>query len=116
MKMSATTTTRGFRTEDITFRGARKQSAVEDEIRAENPELFVEDIVEVPISLTPEQVINFYKQKIERAVDSNEKRLYSQTIKWINELADVKKQLLILEAKTSKKAEDNDYDNGIEEN
>ena len=114
--MSTTTTTKGFRVEDITFHNARRQSAVEDEIRAENPELFEEDSVEVPISLTPEQVINFYKQKIERATDSNEKRLYSQTIKWINELADVKKQLLLLEAKTLKKAEDNDYDNGIEEN
>lgn len=113
--MSTTTTTRGFRTEDITFKGARKQSAVEDELRAENPDLFEEDIVEVPISLTPEQVINFYKQKIDKATDSNEKRLYSQTIKWINELADVKKQLLLLEAKTSKKDDDIEYDNGIEE-
>ena len=111
---NTTTTTRGFRTEDITFRNARKQSAVEDEIRAENPELFEEDLVEVPVSLTPEQVINFYKQKIDKAVDSNEKRLYSQTIKWINELSDAKKQILLLEAKTTKKSEDNDYDNGVE--
>lgn len=114
--MSTTTTTRGFRTEDITFHNARRQSAVEEELRAENPELYEEDSVEVPISLTPEQVINFYKQKIDLATDSNEKRLYSQTIKWINELADAKKQILLLEAKTSKKSEDEDYDNGIEEN
>ena len=111
--MSTTTTTKGFRVEDITFHNARRQSAVEDEIRAENPELFEEDSVEVPVSLTPEQVINFYKQKIDKAVDSNEKRLYSQTIKWIIELADTKKKLITLEAKTSKKAKDTEYDNGI---
>ena len=105
-----------FRTEDITFKNARRQSAVEDELRAENPELYEEDEIEIPVSITPEQVINFYKQKIDVAKDSNEKRLYSQTIKWIIELSDVKKKLNILEAKTSKKAEDTEYDNGIEEN
>ena len=110
------TLTSMFRTEDITFKNARRQSAVEDELRAENPELYEEDEIEIPVSITPEQVISFYKQKIDVAKDSNEKRLYSQTIKWIIELSDVKKKLNTLEAKTSKKAEDTEYDNGIEEN
>lgn len=93
---NVTTTRNGFRIEDITFRGARQQSAILDEIEQEE---IVEDSVKAPVSLTPEQVKQFYTNKIAVAKDSNEKRVYSQTIKWIDELLETKKKLFALEAK-----------------
>ena len=100
---TVTTTKNGFRTEDITFRGARKQSAILDEIEREDT---TEVDVQAPVSLTPEQVKDFYKKKIEVARDSNEKRLYSQTIKWIDELAETKKKLFNLEQKIASEVKD----------
>lgn len=95
--MSQVTTTRnGFRTEDITFRNARLQSAILDEMEHEE---IPEEEVKAPVSLTPEQVKQFYMSKIAVARDSNEKRLYSQTIKWIDELSETRKKLFALEAK-----------------
>lgn len=96
---TVTTTKNGFRTEDITFKHARLQS----EILKEMGEEVVEntDDVKAPVSLTPEQVKGFYQSKIAVSRDSNEKRLYSQTIKWIDELAETKKKLFALEAKES---------------
>lgn len=95
--MSHVTTTRnGFRTEDITFRGARLQSAILDEMEREE---LPEENVKAPVSLTPEQVKAFYTEKIKVARDSNEKRVYSQTIKWIDELLETKKKLFTLESK-----------------
>ena len=95
--MSQVTTTRnGFRTEDITFRNARLQSAILDEMEKEE---IPEEEVKAPVSLTPEQVKQFYLSKIVVARDSNEKRVYAQTIKWIDELAETKKKLFALEAK-----------------
>ena len=90
------TTTKGFRVEDVTFRNARRQSQIDSEI--EQPEV-QEDNVKAPVSLTPEQVKSFYTQKIAVAKDSNEKRVYSQTIKWIDELLETKKKLFALESK-----------------
>ena len=95
--MSHVTTTRnGFRTEDITFRNARLQSAILDEMEREE---FPEEDVKAPVSLTPEQVKQFYMTKITVARDSNEKRVYAQTIKWIDELLETKKKLFALESK-----------------
>lgn len=95
--MSQVTTTRnGFRTEDITFRNARLQSAILDEMEKEE---IPEEEVKAPVSLTPEQVKMFYVSKIAVARDSNEKRVYAQTIRWIDELSETKKKLFALEAK-----------------
>lgn len=93
---NVTTTRSGFRVEDITFKNARQQSAILNEIEHEE---IVEESIKAPISLTPEQVKQFYKDKIAIARDSNEKRVYSQTIKWIDELLDTKKKLFALESK-----------------
>ena len=106
---TVTTTKNGFRTEDITFRGARLQSAILDEIEQEDS---VEAQVQAPVSLTPEQVKDFYKRKIEVAKDSNEKRLYSQTIQWIDELAETRKKLFNLEQKLASEVKD---ETGIDE-
>lgn len=106
---NVTTTQNGFRVEDITFRGARRQCEIDKEI-----DMLEESEVEVkaPISLTPEQVKEFYVSKINVARDSNEKRLYSQTIKWINELLETKKKLFALEAKKASEVKD---ETGIDE-
>lgn len=92
-----TTTRNGFRVEDITFKNARKQSEILKEMEQE--EVLPEDNIQAPVSLTPEQVKAFYMLKIASTVDSNEKRLYAQTIRWIDELLDTKKKLFALEAK-----------------
>lgn len=93
---NTTTTKNGFKVEDITFRQARRQSQIENEIDHEE---VVTDDVKAPVSLTPEQVKTFYMNKINVARDSNEKRVYSQTIKWIDELLETKKKLFALENK-----------------
>ena len=103
MPRTMTTTRNGFKVEDITFKHARKQSEILKEIEQEEPE---EVEVKAPVSLTPEQVKDFYKQKIAVAKDSNEKRVYSQTIKWIDNLADTKKKLFALESKEVKENAD----------
>lgn len=93
---NTTTTKNGFKVEDITFRHARRQCEIENEIESVEVQ---EEYVKAPISLTPEQVKDFYTKKIAVSMDSNEKRVYSQTIKWIDELLETKKKLFSLEAK-----------------
>lgn len=96
MSNNMTTTRNGFRVEDITFKNARRQCEIENEIEKTEEE---EGVVKAPISLTPEQVKDFLMMKISLSKDSNEKRVYSQMIKWIDELSEVKKKLFALEAK-----------------
>lgn len=113
--MSNMTTAMGknFRQEDITFRHARRQSEIENEIeREEEPEVEVK----APVSVTPEQVIEFYKRKIAVSRDSNEKHVYSQTIRWIKELQSTKKELLALrEKEIARSQEDSEVVDDIEE-
>ena len=102
--MSHVTTTRnGFKVVDITFRGARKQSEILNEIEHEEEP---QAEVKAPVSLTPEQVKQFYLDKIGIVRDSNEKRVYAQTIKWIDELLETKKKLFALEAKEASEVKD----------
>ena len=109
---SMTTTKNGFRVDDITFRGARKQSEIENEIEKDE----VEEVdVKAPVSLTPEQVKDYYKTKIALAKDSNEKRVYSQTIRWIDELLDTKKRLVVLEEKQRVLDEDGDAEETLKD-
>ena len=108
--MSKVTTTRnGFRVEDITFKNARKQSEILNEMIIEE----VEEVeVKPPVSLTPEQVKQFYLEKIKVARSTDEKRVYSQTISWIDELLETKKKLFALEAKEASEVKD---ETGIED-
>lgn len=94
-----TTTRNGFRVEDITFKNARRQCEIDNEVEKSEE---TEDSIQAPVSLTPEQVKSFYILKIASAKDSNEKRVYAQTIRWIDELLDTKKKLFALEAKEVK--------------
>ncbi len=55
--------------------------------------------VQAPVSLTPEQVKTFYLAKIEQTNNIREKKVYAQTIKWIDDLLDTKKKLIQLEEK-----------------
>lgn len=101
-----------FRSEDVTYRHARRQSEIENEIeREEEP---VREI-KAPVSLTPEQVTAFYLLKIKDTSDSNEKRLYSQTIMWIKELQDTKKELLSYKEKEIARKADEEGVDDIEE-
>ena len=95
--MSMTTTKNGFRVEDITFKGARRQCEIDNEIEHEEGENTQD--VKAPVSLTPEQVKLFCASKISVSKDSNEKRVYAQIIRWIDELLETKKKLFALEAK-----------------
>lgn len=108
-----TTTKNGFTIEDVTYRHMRMQSQIKDEI--EKPE--VQEVhVKAPVSVTPEQVVDFYKVKILLAIDSNEKRVYSQTIRWIKELQEVKKELVSLKEKMiARSAEDEELEDIVEE-
>lgn len=97
MKNNVTTTKNGFRVEDVTFRGARRQCEIDNEIEREDGDETSD--VQAPVSLTPEQVKDFYMLKIVNSKDSNEKRVYAQTIRWIDDLLETKKKLFALEAK-----------------
>lgn len=102
-----TTTRNGFRVEDITFKNARRQCEIDNEVEKSEE---TEDSIQAPVSLTPEQVKSFYMLKIASAKDSNEKRVYAQTIRWIDELLDTKKKLFALEAKEVKENDDGTAD------
>ena len=102
MSDNMTTTMKGFRVEDITFKNARRQCEIDNEIEREDIE---QEEVKAPVSLTPEQVKEFYMNKIASAKDSNEKRVYAQTIRWVDKLIETKKKLFALE---SKEVVDND--------
>lgn len=98
--MNNMTTTGHIRVEDITFKGARQQSQVIADI-AEKYGIEPEEVgkVRTPVSLTPESVKNFYEQKILETKDPQEKKIYQQTIRWIDECLDTKKKLVALELK-----------------
>lgn len=102
-----TTTRNGFRVEDITFKNARRQCEIDNEVEKSEE---TEDSIQAPVSLTPEQVKSFYMLKIASAKDSNERRVYAQTIRWIDELLDTKKKLFALEAKEVKENDDGTAD------
>lgn len=112
MSNNMTTTRNGFRVEDITFKNARRQCEIDNEIEKTEEE---EGVVKAPVSLTPEQVKDFLMMKIAVSKDSNEKRVYSQMIKWIDELSEVKKKLFALESKEVVENDDGTADDIEEE-
>lgn len=93
---NVTTTRNGFRVEDITFRGMRRQSEINNEIFQNNEEV---SEVNAPISLTPEQVKAFYRDKISQVKNTKEVRVYEQTIKWIDDMLEYRKKLVSIEVK-----------------
>ena len=108
--MSMTTAMgKNFRVENITYKHARKQSEIENE--GESEEEPGQD--EKPnVALKHEKVMEVYKAKIANTSDSNEKRVYSQTITWIKDLLTTKKELLAIREKEIARGEE---DKDIEE-
>ena len=100
MSKRVTTTKNGFRVDDITFKGVRKQSAIVEELGL-NEEYSEEGDVVVPVSLTPEQVTTFLNSKSENTHNMNERKLYQQLVKWVEELFDLKKKVVALEEKVA---------------
>lgn len=87
------TTARGgmFRVEDVTFHNARKQSEVAKELGFAEE---TSDKVELPTSLTPEQLIKYYKECADNTNVTKEKVAYSQTSKYLQEYLELKQKLL----------------------
>lgn len=100
----------GIEVEDITFRKGRKQSEIRKEFKSvENVE---NDKIGLPNSLTPEQLIKYYKDKAYESTNSKEKDIYCMTVMLL-------KELLLCRSKHLNRGnnENNleDYDNGIED-
>ena len=91
MSNNMTTTQNGFRVEDVTFRKARRQCEIDNEIEHED---VVQEEVKAPVSLTPEQVKKYLLKTIQSSNSEDEKRVFAQVIKWIDELAETKKELV----------------------
>lgn len=84
------TTTGNIKVEDITFKHARRQSEIEKEIedyREENNR-----VIQVPISMTPEQLLKFYTESLNSTQDHNLKRVYRHTIMCLEDLARYRKE------------------------
>lgn len=100
MRDKVTTTKNGFRVQDITFKGARRQSAIDEELGI-NTEETSDGNIPVPVSFTPEQVIGFLDAKSITTQNMNERKLYKQISAWIDELFKLKKKVSQLEEKIS---------------
>lgn len=97
----AITTTGSIKVVDVTFKGGRSQ----DQVLKDLEEKYGSDpdndngVVVAPVSLTPEQVKKYYEQKISVTSNQQEKKVYAQTIRWIDEMLEVRKKLVALELK-----------------
>lgn len=109
-----TTTKTGFRVSDVTLKNPRRQSEVAREIAAERGQDVSGTSVIAPVSLTPESVKTFYERQIEASVNDNEKKVYTQTILWIDELFNLRKKVVELEAKIPKEEDHDDSGSDIE--
>lgn len=99
MPSSCTTSRKGFRVEDITFHSARKQNDILNEIPRDNSNDFEP---EVPVSTTPEQVISYFNTIIDTTSDNNKKRIFTQAVRWIKEMGDLRKELISYKLKEMK--------------
>ena len=90
----AVTTTRGFRVEDITFKNARRQSEIFNELASENAQNdHIATLPPVPQSFTPEQITSYLNDVISNTEDHNTKRLFSMILKVVRENEDLKNQV-----------------------
>ena len=86
--------------EDVTFKNARLQSSILKEGVADTENKKQE--VEVPKSLTPEQVKTYILKLIKSSQNEDEKRVFAQVIHWIDALTETKKKLTALELEKMK--------------
>lgn len=82
----------GFRVEDITFKKARRQSEIDKELSVTR---LKQDGVEAPVSLTLEQVMSYYKDVANNTEDEQTKKLFNQTVNWLQELQTLRQKLLM---------------------
>lgn len=89
--MAITTTKSIFgNVQDCTFKGARMQSAIREEIAKEEGV----DTRFIPHSTTPEQLIKFYRGKCESASTPEEEiKVYKATIKLIEDREALRKEI-----------------------
>ena len=111
--MSVTTTRNGFRVEDITFKNARRQSEIDKENGVLIPQS--DDEVEVPKSVTPEQLISYYEQCIEATEDLQKKRVFSTTIRMIRELLEARTILVAYRQNELREVVNEDTPNDIQQ-
>ena len=103
--MGTTTTNSKFPVIDITFKGASKQCEIDNEIGTENK---TEEQICIPVSYTPEQLVQFYEDKSLKTLNIAEKKVYEKTIELIKDYQTVKKALVNLELKqVGEEMEDN---------
>lgn len=102
---------KGFRVEDVTFKNARRQSEIESELEGED--LQVGD-VQIPTSLTPEQVKEYFLLKSQN-VSEKESRVFLQAVKMIDELLETRKKLFNLEFKIVEEKEDDGTMQSVED-
>ena len=102
---------KGFRVEDVTFKNARRQSEIESELEGED--LQVGD-VQIPTSLTPEQVKEYFLLKSQN-VSEKESRVFLQAVKMIDELLETRKKLFNLESKIVEEKEDDGTMQSVED-
>ena len=100
MQGNTTTVQGGIRVEDVTFKNARLQSSILKEGVADTENKKQE--VEVPKSLTPEQVKTYILKLIQSSQNEDEKRVFAQVIHWIDALTETKKKLTALELEKMK--------------
>lgn len=105
MSQKGTTTRGGFTVEDITFKHARRQNEIDKELGVEEETL---QEIEVPISLTPEQVIDYYEQLISTTEETSKKVVFARTIRWIKELQRVKAELTLYKLKEQREEDARD--------
>lgn len=106
MSQKVTTTRGGFTVEDITFKQARRQNEIDKELGVEEETL--QEIEEVPVSLTPEQVIDYYEQLISITEETSKKVVFARTIRWIKELQRVKAELTLYKLKEQREEDARD--------
>ena len=89
---------KGFKVEDITFRGMRKQSEIEEMVYERN----TSEGVIVPTSFTPEQVKDFLRAKSENVRSEKEKSLYKHLIDILDLFLESRIKINVLENEIEK--------------
>ena len=103
---------RGFRREDITLKKPRMQSQILEEIPKER---VVDREPEVPVSSSPEQVMNYLAECAVSTTDMQKKHIFTLAVKWIKELEERKQKEIAEKVKAfasgqKEKNDDSDID------
>ena len=100
-----TTTSSRFPVQDITFHNARSQSEVAREILAEKGITNPDRPTPVPKSLTPEQLVKFFKECATKEPDRVP--VYNHMVKLVKEYDELKKENRTLKARIARLEDEN---------